>query len=84
MTTSENYYILFFDDLTRLSVRFWAKLLDMYTGSEETVPAVRVVNSGFRLCTSLIPRPMIVVFGLGTRLHVRMHTKSDGAIMRHF
>ena len=35
---------------------------------EETVPAVRVVNSQFCLCTSLIPRPMIVVFGLGTRL----------------
>ena len=38
------------------------------------VPAVRVVNSRFRFCTSLVPRPTIVVFGLGTRLHVCMRT----------
>ena len=29
----------------------------------------------FRLCTSLASRPMTVVFGLGTRLRVRMRTK---------
>ena len=33
-----------------------------------------------RLCTSLIPRPMIVVFGLGRRLHVRMHTKLENSV----
>ena len=39
---------------------------------EETMPAVSVVNTRFRLCTNLVLRPMIVVFGLGTRLFVRM------------
>ena len=39
---------------------------------EETVPAMHVVNSRFRLCTSVVPRQMSVVFGLGTRLHVCM------------
>ena len=28
----------------------------------------------FQMCTSLAPRPMIVVFDLGTRLRVRMRT----------
>ena len=34
---------------------------------EETVPAERMVNSRFCLCPSLVPRPMSVVFGLGSR-----------------
>ena len=46
---------------------------------EETV---RVVNSRFRLCTSLVPRSMIVVFDLGTRLHVRMRTKIRNGVLR--
>ena len=33
--------------------------------------------------TSLIPRPMIVVFGLGTRLHVCMHTKLENGVLRN-
>ena len=37
---------------------------------EETMPTVHVVTSRFRLCTSLVPRPMSMVFGPGTRLHV--------------
>ena len=41
------------------------------------MPAVCVANSRFHLCTSLIPRPMIVVFGLGMRPHVYMHTKLE-------
>ena len=53
------------------------------TATEETVPAVRMVNSGFRLCTILIPRPMIVVFGLGTRLHVRMRTTLENDVLRN-
>ena len=36
---------------------------------------IRMVNSRFRLCTSVVPSPMSVVFGLGTRLYVRMCTK---------
>ena len=45
------------------------------------VPAVRVVNSRYRLCTSLVPGPMIVVFGLGTRLHVHMRTTLENGIL---
>ena len=37
----------------------------------------------FRLCASLIPRPMIVLFGLGTRLHVHMHTKLENGVLRN-
>ena len=33
-------------------------------------------------CTSLVLRPMIVVFVLGTRLHVRMGTKLENGVLR--
>ena len=48
---------------------------------EETVPTVRVVNSRFRSCTNLIPRPMTAVFGLGTRLRVRMRTTLENDVL---
>ena len=48
---------------------------------EETVPAERMVNSRFSLCTSLVPRPMGVVFDLGTSIHVRMRTKLENGIL---
>ena len=48
---------------------------------EETVPAVRVVNSRFHSCTSLVPRPTIVAFDLGTRLHVHMCTKLENGVL---
>ena len=44
---------------------------------------VRAVNSQFRSCTSLIPRQMIVVFGLGTRLHVRMCTTLENGVLHN-
>ena len=44
---------------------------------------LRVVNLRFRLCTSLVPRPMVVVVGLGTRLHVRMRTTLENGILRN-
>ena len=47
------------------------------------VPAVRVVNSRFRLCTSPVPRPTIVAFELGTRLHVHMRTKLENGVLRN-
>ena len=47
------------------------------------VPAVRVVNSRFRLCTSLVPRSTIVAFDLGTKLHVRMRTKLENGVLRN-
>ena len=36
---------------------------------EEAIPVV-LVNPQFHVCTSLVPKPMTVVIGLGTRLHV--------------
>ena len=47
---------------------------------EETVPAAR---SLFRLSTSVVPRPMSVVFGLGTRLRVRMRTKLENGVLHN-
>ena len=34
-----------------------------------------------RVCTSLASRPMTVVFGLGTRLRVRMRTKLENGVL---
>ena len=31
----------------------------------------------------MVDRPMIVVFGLGTRLHVRMRTKLENGVLRN-
>ena len=36
----------------------------------------------FHMCTSLAPRPMTVVFGLETRLCVRMRTILENGILR--
>ena len=35
------------------------------------------------MSTSLAPRPMTVVFGLGMRLHVRMHTTLENGVLRN-
>ena len=35
----------------------------------------------FRVSTSLVPRPMTVVFGLGTRLHVCMRTRLGNGVL---
>ena len=48
---------------------------------EETAPAV--LNSRFYVCTSLAPRPMTVVFGLGTRLRMRMRTTLENGVLRN-
>ena len=50
---------------------------------EETVPAVHVVNSRFCSYTTLVPRPMLVVFGLGMRLYVHVRTKSENGVLRN-
>ena len=55
--------------------------LGNYLVREETVPAV--LNSRFHVCTSLAPRPMTVVFGLGTRLRVRMRTTLENGVLRN-
>ena len=43
---------------------------------EETVPAAR-------LSASVVPGPMSVVFGLGTRLRVRMRTKIENGVLHN-
>ena len=48
---------------------------------EETMPAI--LNSQFHMYTSLPPRPMTVVFGLGTRLRVCMHTTLENGVQRN-
>ena len=40
-----------------------------------------VLNSRFHVCTSLTPRPMTVVFGMGTRTRVRMRTKLENGVL---
>jgi len=40
-----------------------------------------VLNSQFHVCISLAPRQMTVVFGLGTRLRVRMHTTLENGVL---
>ena len=48
---------------------------------EKSVLAMRTARWPFRLCTSLASRPMTVVFGLGTRLRVRMRTKFENGVL---
>ena len=38
---------------------------------------------GQLLCTSVVPRPMSVVFDLGTRLRVRMRTKLENGVLHN-
>ena len=35
------------------------------------------------ICTSLVPKPMIVVFGFGTKLLVRMRTTLENGVLRN-
>ena len=53
----------------------------LYVVRGETVPAV--LNSRFHVCTSLVPIPLTVVFSLGTRLCVHMHTTLENGILRN-
>ena len=41
------------------------------------------LQAGFYMCTSLAPRPMTVVFGLGTRLCVHMRTTFENDVLRN-
>ena len=45
------------------------------------MPAVFAGQPVFHMCTSLTPRPMTVVFGLGTRLRVRMCTTFENGVL---
>ena len=42
-----------------------------------------VLSSRFHVCTSHAPRPVTVVFGLGTRLRVRMRTTFENGVLRN-
>ena len=59
----------------------WHKLCQLLR--EETVPAVCWLPAGFYVSTSLAPRPMTVVFGLGMRLRVRMCTTLENGVLRN-
>ena len=67
--------------MQRLTYVVFIKLTHYFV--KRPVPAVRVVDSRFRLCTSLVPRPTIVAFELGTRLHVHMRTKLENGVLRN-
>ena len=41
------------------------------------------LSSRFHVCTSLAPRPMTVVFGLGTRLCVHMRTTFENGVLHN-
>ena len=42
-----------------------------------------LVDSQFPVCTSLTPRPMTMVFGLGVRLRMHMHTRLQNGVLRN-
>ena len=44
---------------------------------------LQLVNTHFPVRTSLIPRLMIIVFGLELRLHVRMDTILENGILHN-
>ena len=44
---------------------------------------VLAVSWSTHVCTSLTPRPMTVVFGLETRLHVRMRRRLENSILHN-
>ena len=42
-----------------------------------------IIDSRFCSYTSIFPRQMIVAFGLGTRLHVRMRATLENGVLRN-
>ena len=56
-------------------------------GVHEPFPQPREETVGqrarFHVCTSLVPKPMIVIIGLGTRLDVRMRTRIENGVLRN-
>ena len=51
---------------------------------EETVPALLTSQrSQFCMYTSLTPKPMTVVFGLGTRLHLHMCARLENGVLHN-
>ena len=56
--------------------------LGNYYEKRPYVPAVLNLAHDF-MCISLAPRPMTVVFGLGTKLRVRMRTTLENGVLRN-
>ena len=54
-------------------------------GNRPCQPCIQVhgQHARFRVSTSLVPRAMTVVFGMGTRLHVRMRTRLENGVLRN-
>ena len=52
-------------------------------GGGKTVPAMHIARycPPAISCTSLASRPLTVVFGLGTRLRMRMRTKLENGVL---
>ena len=42
-----------------------------------------LVNTQFRMCTSLVPRLMTIVFGMGTRLPMHMRARLENGVQRN-
>ena len=42
-----------------------------------------LIDSQFSVCTSLTPRSMTMVFGLGARLLMHMHTRLQNGVLRN-
>ena len=42
-----------------------------------------LVDSQFPMCTSLTPRPMTMVFGLGARLRMHVRTRLQNGVLRN-
>ena len=57
------------------------KQLGNYYEKRPYIPAL--LNSRFHLCISLAPRPMTVVFGLGTKLCVCMRTTLENGVLHN-
>ena len=54
-----------------------------YTTRKDCATLWLLVNTQFPVCNSLTPIPMTVVFGLGMRQHVHMHTRLENGILRN-
>ena len=65
----------------------WAVMLHTFTLHAHAHSWNQEINSTvltmWHVCTNLVPRPMGVVFGLGTRLYVRMRTILENGVLHN-
>ena len=67
--------------MQRLTYVVLKSFIQCHRGKRQCQLCILLVNSRFHLCSSLAPRTMTVVFGMGMRLHVRMHTKLENRVL---